>query len=156
MRVYLVQHGDAVAKEVDPERPLSDRGRDDVQRVTGLLSSAGLGVARIAHSGKLRAEQTANLLALTLGGGKATETRDGLGPNDPSAPVADALAAEPQDVMLVGHLPFMARLATRLVTGAEDPAMVAFTPGSVVCLEQADDGRFAIAWMVRPELIAGD
>jgi len=156
MRVYLVQHGEAVAKDVDPERPLSDGGRDDVQRVAELLAGAGLGVTRIAHSGKLRAEQTANLLALTLGGGATPQARSGLGPNDATGPVAEAMAGEQQDVMLVGHLPFMARLATRLVTGAEEPAIVAFAPGSVVCLERGDDGRFAIAWMVRPELIAGD
>ena len=155
MRIYLVQHGEAVAKDVDPERPLSNGGRDDVQRVAERLAGVGLGVARIAHSGKLRAEQTANLLALTLGGERTPQARDGLGPNDPIAPVAEALAAEPEDVMLVGHLPFMARLATRLVTGAEEPAAVAFAPGSVVCLERAEDGRFAITWMVRPELIDG-
>lgn len=155
MRVYLVQHGEAVAKDVDSERPLSDGGRSDVQRVAELLTGAGLGVARIAHSGKLRAEQTANLLALTLGGG-TPQAESGLGPNDPTAPVADALAAEEQDVMLVGHLPFMAKLATRLATGEEEPPVVAFAPGSVVCLERAHQGRFAIAWMIRPELIAGD
>lgn len=30
MRIYLVQHGLAIPKEVDPERPLSEQGREDV------------------------------------------------------------------------------------------------------------------------------
>jgi impB/mucB/samB family len=29
--VYLVQYGDAVPKEVDPDRPLSDTGRRDIE-----------------------------------------------------------------------------------------------------------------------------
>jgi hypothetical protein len=33
MRVYLVQHGEAVAKDVDAERPLTEKGAEDVKKV---------------------------------------------------------------------------------------------------------------------------
>ena len=33
MRVYLVQHGEAESKDVEPQRPLTDRGRQVTQRM---------------------------------------------------------------------------------------------------------------------------
>lgn len=50
MRVYLVQHGDAVPKEVDPDRPLSDTGRQDIERLAKFLNAAKVRVSRIIHS----------------------------------------------------------------------------------------------------------
>ena len=58
--------------------------------------------------------------------------------------------------MLVGHLPFMAGLVSRLVAGREDAGLVAFEPGSVVCLQRTDEHAWTIAWMLRPRLLAGD
>ena len=63
MKLYLVQHGEAHAKNVDPERPLTERGHGDVARLAAFLSRAGVRVERVIHSGKLRAEQTAGVLA---------------------------------------------------------------------------------------------
>src|SRR5688572_29245639 len=37
MRLYLVQHGEAVPEQVDPQRPLSEAGRRDVQAMARLL-----------------------------------------------------------------------------------------------------------------------
>jgi phosphohistidine phosphatase len=102
------------------------------------------------HSGKRRAEQTAEVLAAALAPGMPV-ARAGLDPKDPADGVAQEAAAWEDDVMLVGHLPFMARLAGRLVAGGED-AGVAFTPGSVLCLE-CDQHRWTIAWMLRPVLL---
>ncbi len=63
MRIYLVQHGEAVAKDVDPERPLSEQGHNDVEKIATFLGNTQLGMERILHSGKLRAEQTAEIFA---------------------------------------------------------------------------------------------
>ena len=56
MRLYLVQHGDAVPEQLDPERPLSAAGRREVEAVARLLASTGARTVRVAHSGKLRAQ----------------------------------------------------------------------------------------------------
>jgi phosphohistidine phosphatase len=156
MRIYLVQHGEAVPAEVDPERPLSAAGEADVRRIAAVLRGSGVGVARILHSGKRRAEQTAQILAGALGPEVRPEARAGLNPNDPTAPVAQEAAGWEQDTMLVGHLPFMARLADRLIASREDLGVMAFRPGSVVCLERTDQVAWTIAWMLRPELLAGE
>jgi phosphohistidine phosphatase len=156
MRIYLVQHGEAVPAEDDPERPLSAAGEAGVRRIAAVLRGSGVGVTRILHSGKRRAEQTAEVLAAALGPKVQPEARARLDPNDPTASVAQEVAGWEQDTMLVGHLPFMARLASRLITGHEDPAVVTFRPGGVLCLERTEQGAWTIAWMLRPELLEGE
>ena len=152
MRLYLVQHGDSVPEQADPQRPLSATGRQQVEAIARLLASAGVGPARTAHSGKLRAQQTAELLAMACAADSVVEAAAGLSPNDPVKPVARMIASLSADTMLVGHLPFMARLAGRLLTGDEHAEVAAFVPGTVLCLEPAADDRWRVAWMVRPEL----
>jgi phosphohistidine phosphatase len=156
MRIYLVQHGEAVPAEVDPERPLSAAGEADVRRMAAVLRGSGVSVARVLHSGKRRAERTAEVLAAALEPKVRPEARAGLNPNDATASVAQEAAGWEQDTMLVGHLPFMARLTSRLIAGREDAGVVAFRPGSVLCLERTEQRAWTIAWMLRPELLAGD
>jgi phosphohistidine phosphatase len=154
MRLYLVQHGEALPKEEDPDRPLSKRGRRDVVRTARFLEEAGIQVARVAHSGKTRARQTAELLAGAVAPGGAAEARSGIGPKDPIEPVAEEVASWSEDTMLVGHLPFMGRLASWLLWQGEHPESVGFRPGSVVCLERGAERGWSLAWMIRPELLA--
>ena len=152
MRLYLVQHGDALSKQADPQRPLSAAGRRQVEAMGRLLASAGVRPTRVVHSGKRRAQETAELLAAALAAEEAATAMAGLDPKDPVEPLAHALVGWATDTMLVGHLPFLAKLAGRLVTGDEDMAVAAIVPGTVLCLEPASERRWAIAWMVRPEL----
>ena len=37
MKLYLMQHGDALQKDVDPDRPLSPRGRRDIEKIAAFL-----------------------------------------------------------------------------------------------------------------------
>ncbi|MCH8271514.1 MAG: hypothetical protein IH985_09945 [Planctomycetes bacterium] len=71
---------------------------------------------------------------------------------DPTGDVANEASGWTDDVVLVGHLPFMGRLAARLVAGREDPGVAAFRPGGMLCLERGEEGGWEIAWMLRPEL----
>jgi phosphohistidine phosphatase SixA len=73
MRAYLVQHGEAHPEEVSPERELTPRGRSDVERVATLLANGGVRVAKVYHSGKTRARQTAELFARRLAPGVTSE-----------------------------------------------------------------------------------
>lgn len=155
MKVYLVQHGDALPKEADARRPLSDRGRADVERVASFLSEAGVRVSRVLHSGKARAEQTAEVLAASIDVGGGLEKTAGINPLDPADAFARTVDGWTRDTMVVGHLPFMGKLVSRLVVGDEYASAVAFTPGTVVCLERGEDAGWSIAWMVRPEIVAG-
>lgn len=154
MRLYLVQHGEALSKEADPERPLSEKGRNDARRMAEALGRAGVRAARVLHSGKPRARETAELLAQTIAPGVRGAERAGLDPNDAAEPFAREVAGWQEETLVVGHLPFMERLAARLVSGQEGRPVASFRPGTVVCLERDEEARWAIAWMLRPELLA--
>lgn len=152
MKLYLVQHGAAVAKDIDPQRPLSERGEQDVKAVAKFLRAAGVRVERVWHSGKRRAAQTAEILAGKLA--KADpETVEGIQPNDPVAAFATDADVWEQDTLIAGHQPFMGRLVAHLVTGEAERAVVEFQPGSVVCLERGDVNDWVVCWMLRPELL---
>ena len=55
--------------------------------------------------------------------------------------------------MLVGHLPFMAKLVSMLVTGKEQPIIVNYQPGTVVCVARDDEGCWQVEWMLRPDTV---
>jgi phosphohistidine phosphatase len=152
MHLYLVQHADALAEDIDPARPLSERGRADVERVAALLGRRLPALSRILHSGKTRARQTAEILASTIAADVAIEQAHGLNPLDDTEPIVRRIDGSDDDIMLVGHLPFMARLASRLLVREPEAGVVAFRPGTVLCLEE-EDGTWRVAWMVRPELL---
>jgi phosphohistidine phosphatase len=152
MRLYLVQHGDALPEDVDRARPLSVNGRADVERVAALLAGQAPGISRVLHSGKTRAQQTAEILARKIACGAQLQAVSGMNPLEDPEAWAQQIDALTEDVMLVGHLPFMSRLVSRLLVGKADIGVVAFEPGTVVCLER-DKGRWAIAWMLRPVLL---
>jgi phosphohistidine phosphatase len=151
MRIYLVQHGKATSKEEDPDRPLTLEGRSDVRRVAVRLAGAGVDVRRLVHSGKARARQTAEEIADVLGGGasRAVETSGDLGPLDDPSPWADRIEDGEDGVMLVGHLPYMERLAARLVAGDRDTSVVTFRKGGVLCLGREEDEDATAGWTVR-------
>jgi phosphohistidine phosphatase len=154
MKLYLAQHGEAVPKDENPERPLSEQGQRDVRAIAALLQSAEVRVDRVWHSGKTRAEQTARLLAgALLPRGRKPQAIEGIGPNAPVAEFSVDADVWEDDTLVVGHLPFMARLVALLTTGDSDRDIVAYCPGSVVCLERADAGHWVVLWMIRPDIL---
>jgi len=153
MKLYLVQHGQAASKEENPDRPLTEQGRLDVERVAVFLKGASIDCQRVLHSGKLRAEQTASILAEAIAPKAKVEKRDGIAPNDEPGPLAEWLAGLNENIMIVGHLPFMSRMVSLLVTDTSGATTAAYRPGSVVCLERHDGEGWAIDWMIRPELL---
>jgi phosphohistidine phosphatase len=153
MELYLVQHGEAKSKAEDPQRPLTEQGREEVQRVATFAARAGLEVGQIRHSGKRRAEETASVLAEHLSPAKGVLAVSGLAPMDDVRPIAQALGKETAPLMLVGHMPFMDRLTGLLITGNPNNSAVRFRMGCIVCLEGAGHD-WAVKWVIRPELVA--
>ena len=155
MKLYLAQHGEAIPKAEDPNRPLSEQGSRDVAAVAALLQAGGVRVEKVWHSGKARAEQTAQLLArAVLPRGRKPQAIEGMGPDAPVADFSIDADVWQEDTLVVGHLPFMARLVALLTTGDSERDIVAYTPGSVVCLERADAGHWVVLWMIRPDMLA--
>ena len=153
MTLYLMQHGEAVSKEVDPERPLTELGIAEVTRVARAAQTAGVSVTSIHHSGKLRAQQTAELVAKELHLAAPPATLEGLAPNDDPNVVVGALASLESPAMLVGHLPHMSRLCSLLLTGDAELQPVKFRMGGIVHLSKDDVGIWRVAWMLTPDVI---
>jgi phosphohistidine phosphatase len=148
--VYLVRHGEADSSV--PDRPLTEQGRQSVRRVSAWAAAAGIHVQQIRHSGKLRAEQTAELLAEQLlppGGVMLTK---GLKPNDDVGFVADSIQTEEGPLMLVGHLPHLGRLVSQLVTGDAGRPVVEFGPSALVALVCRESG-WVVVQAVQPEYV---
>ncbi len=153
MSLYLVQHGTAKSEAEDPERRLSVAGRSAVERVAEFLAPLSLEVDRVEHSGKARARETAEILAARLRPPEGILAVAGLAPNDPVEPVRVRLESETKNLMLVGHLPHLARLASRLLGFPEDRAAIQFQMGGVVRLDRDDAGRWLVRWALIPELL---
>ncbi len=110
-------------------------------------------VQSIVHSGKERARQTAMLYAAALNPPGGVTERTGLAPLDDPLPVAIWLE-EHEGVMIVGHQPFLGRLASLLVTGSPDPPIVAFSYAGIVCLQRRKEHQgWLIEWAVTPTLL---
>jgi phosphohistidine phosphatase len=157
MKLYLVQHGEAVPEAEDPARPLTPQGREEVARVAAWIRRAGVEVHQIRHSGKRRAEETAAILAGHLQPAGGVVSVAGLAPKDDVRPMVELVNRESQSLMLVGHLPFMERLAGLLVAGDSQRPAVRFHKGGIVCLERdPESGSWAVLWVVTPALIVAN
>ena len=151
--MYLVRHGEALPKEEDPKRGLSDQGKLAAEKVAAFLKGLGIEVEAVWESGKKRATQTAEIMAARVKSKGGVVCRSGMAPMEPVTPIIEELSSLEGDYMLVGHLPFMSVLASRLILGREDPDVVRFTAAAVVCLEKSANGECTVAWMITPDVI---
>jgi len=152
LKLYLVQHGKAFPREVDPDRPLTPEGTRDVRKIARFLSAAGISLDEIWHSGKRRTLETSVIFQEELDPSRGTLQVNGLDPDAEVCPLLDALGQEEKDLMIVGHLPFLGKMASSLLTGKEDKPLVAFQKGCVLCLEKAGD-HWEILFHITPDLV---
>ncbi len=149
MRLYLVRHAEAKSKDEDPERPLTVRGRKQVTGIaTSLWNSGAAPVKRILHSGKTRSLQTAEILTEHVAPKNGIRESDGLGPLEDPTIWAGRLSDLDEDLMLVGHLPHLGRLASLLLCGDEVEPVVAFAAAGTLCLERDETDNWTVQWMI--------
>jgi len=146
MKLYLVRHGDASAAASDAARPLSQKGKEQIRKIAGFLQKSGVKTKVIWHSGLLRAQQTAEIIAEFLC--SHIELKKSLRPDDPVVPICEEIAKCHEDVLIAGHMPHLSSLAAELSSSAVD-----FKKGAVVCLEKDFDGRWHIQWLVTPDIV---
>jgi phosphohistidine phosphatase len=152
VNLFLVQHGQAKTEAEDPAQSLNVVGVDSAEKVARHLYLSGVGVTEIRHSGKRRAEQTASIFAKHLSPRHGVAAASGLNPMDDVRRVAGELGQHPGALMLVGHLPFMSRLAGLLVAGDPEREVVRFQNAGVVCLS-GHESRWSVEWIIVPGLV---
>lgn len=159
MTLYLIRHGEAKSKEEDPERGLTDVGAANARKAGNFLKKvlSQSKHASIWHSGKKRAEQTAQIAAETLKHDVPVETRAGLAPNDDISIIKKEIETVRLDsLVIVGHLPHLSRLASALLTGDQEREIIHFQNVCIVCLAAEGGGGFqkwVLQWMVVPTII---
>ncbi len=111
-------------------------------------------MSRIFHSEKTRAAETAEILAAHLDCIGNLRESDALKPNDDPSVWEQRLAGWNEDVMLVGHLPHLDRLAALLICRNPDVTVIDFPPAGAACLARNEAGGWNIEWMVAPGILA--
>jgi phosphohistidine phosphatase len=152
MSLFLVQHGKSLSKDQDPNQGLSEEGIITVKRIATVARKYGIQVSTIKHSGKTRAIQTAEILAVELNPTGGVQEMTGLNPMDDVVPLAKTLRSS-DNLMLVGHLPFMEKLTSYLITDASEPLVLKFQNGGIVCLDQLQgNAAWFIKWTLMPKI----
>jgi phosphohistidine phosphatase len=148
MHLYLIQHGQALSEDQDAERPLSEEGRAAAQKMAAHLATLGRRfidppISEVRQSGKLRAQQTAEIFAPALCPEVTPTAFDGMSPNDDPRKLFDELTKRRDQrlaVMLVGHLPHLARLAGLLLAGDAERTPVRFVNAAVLKIVSTEAG----------------
>lgn len=156
MDLYLLRHADAGDPNAwegeDAARPLSGKGRRQAERLGAHLARIGFQVDLILTSPKLRAFETATIVAEAIG--TKPELEDRLG--DPlSLEVVEAILAgrnPVQSAMLVGHDPDFSELLAELI-GVDD---LPLRKGALARLDTPlplAPGAAGFRWLVPPDLV---
>jgi pyridoxamine 5'-phosphate oxidase len=138
--IYLMRHADAVSDEVDPARPLSAKGREQVAQ--GVRDRSGN--PRASAPGDLaqpavRSRETAELLAQGLGLSAPLVLTPGLEPDDDPGVIAAVLDREGRDIAVVGHEPHLGALASLMSTARRRGVLFPFPKAGVLALSR--EGR---------------
>lgn len=160
MDLYLVRHGEAAQGSGDPG--LSARGINASWRVAAFLRDRVKAAPdEVLSSTKLRAKETASILAEALTPGIPSREVRGMTPYDPVEDLAGQLLFETGSLVLVSHLPFLPRLASHLILGHENGSLLALPPAGVLGLVRegvngggdAPRAGFVLRFFVTPDVV---
>lgn len=148
MALYLVQHGISAAKEVDPEKGLSEEGIEQTLSIAQVAAGYGPEIGIVVHSGKKRARQTAEIMHEKLLVQKPLTQVQGIAPLDDVQPFAQTVELG-ENRMVVGHMPFMERLVSYLTTGSQDIRVYRLQNSGIVCLDASEDENGKLDWFIK-------
>ncbi|MBI2790706.1 MAG: phosphohistidine phosphatase SixA [Gammaproteobacteria bacterium] len=152
MNLYLVRHGEAYSSEERFERPLNDRGKDEVQAIAQYLLTKDIKIKHIFHSQKVRAIETAEIIANTLGMMDKLAIMPDLSPDEDVYKLIGAVHELSESSLLVGHLPNLALLASFFLTGDIHSPRLSFSTASCALFEfQAP--IWTLQWTIDPAAI---
>lgn len=157
VRLHLLRHADAGDPTLwdgpDAERPLSDKGRRQAERLGRFLAAVGFATDALISSPKLRAVQTAEPVAGSLGVAVRIDDRLAGGLDGSTAAAILADAGGPRRPVLVGHDPDFSDLLSALV-GAEITLKKGAMARVDVDAELPERGG-TLRWLITPEMVPG-
>ena len=149
--VVLVRHGEAYPSLLDSQRVLTEKGKKETILVAKALKKLTLDFDYVFHSPKLRAKQTAEILAEVLGIGKVIERGDLLPESDPKSAVELIKNLEGKAI-ICGHLPHLARLFGLLYLGADDDKVIDIKNSGAIGLKKGH--RWVLDFVIFPSLLS--
>ncbi len=152
MKIYLIQHGEAKREEEDPLRGLTEKGKEDIKKSGEFLNKINVKVNKIWHSGKKRAEESSLILKECLSFEKEIEKIDGINPMDEPEGIYEKIKNLDYDLLVVGHLPNLSKLASLLLAKDKNKNIIAFKMASVLCIEKKEE-NFELNFFITPEII---
>jgi phosphohistidine phosphatase len=127
----------------DATRRLSEQGRREAKEAADAIGKRDVRPAIVLTSPRLRARETAEIVARTLG--VPVEIREGLNCGSTATAYLDALRPdEGRDVLIVAHNPEISAFACALSRQA-----ISFRPSTVCCFELTADSA-ALEWVRHP------
>jgi len=155
MEIYLVRHGAAHTKEDDPERHLNKEGIEQCHLSGRALRRLDTMFDLVISSPKVRARQTAEIIADEVGYPKdeikVTETLEPMAsPKDTTSCLNNF--TEKKNIMLAGHLPLLGDLASELLSESTQISLY-FEAGAVckIDVDQPISHTGIFRWFLTPE-----
>ena len=153
MKAYLVRHAQAFPSSEDPEGHLTPLGENTAREVGKFLKNhIKAEIAHFYHSHKTRAKESAKIIAAQLNLRAPITEVDGLQPMDKPILWKENLNTIENDVLLVGHLPYLNNLARILLEPAGNLVEINFKNGTCLCLERYAPEHWVIDYEFSPEI----
>lgn len=158
MEIYLMQHGSALPKEQDPEEGLSPDGKARIHASGKALKKMGISFDVILSSPKKRSKQTASIVAEEVGfpPDRIIQTEKVKALTHPKETLAIlAEYSSNQRVLIAGHLPSVAEVASLLLTKGSK-VTIEFERGGCCRIDIEDLSTHAghLKWYLTPEQLA--
>jgi|SRR5215471_9137906 len=161
MNLYILRHGIAAdaGYDRDADRPLTSKGQRKLWRITEAMAALELSFDLILSSPYLRARQTAEIVAEAFGAEKRLELCGALAPDGAVKELVNWINEHkpaPENVLLVGHEPYLSELVSVLISGASGSAVVLKKGGLCkLAVASLKAGRCAeLEWLLAPKLMS--
>lgn len=160
MNLYILRHGIAVEHgaagyENDDERPLTGKGERKMWAIAEAIDALEISFDSILSSPLVRARQTAEIVAEALNCKKRLELTDTLSPQQSAKPLIEYLQVQRalDDILLVGHEPFLSQLISLLVSGNTESSVLLKKGGFCkLSTDHLKHGKCAtLEWLLTPK-----
>ncbi len=148
--VVLLRHGEAYPSSVNPERPLTEKGVVETKKVAKALKKLSVNFDTVYHSPKLRAKQTAEVVAEELQITNLVETEELLPEADPQN-IKELIENKEGKAIFCGHLPHLARLFGLLYLGIDNDKVIDLRTSGGVGLKKGH--RWVLDFAIYPSLL---
>jgi len=157
MKLYFLRHGIAVEAEdwkgSDAERPLTDKGRKQLEREGKALVELDLEIEAILTSPLSRAKETAEIIAAALNMRDKVEENDRLADSFSAMALGEILKSysKVKNLMLVGHEPSMSQVIGEIIGGGK----IDLKKGGLACVEVPEPPlrKGELKWLLPPKVL---